>query len=572
MTLRQTLFKFCLLLGVPLAFCGAATVSFPKMSRATNQSDITGPVIPTVVPAPVPSPPALSGGTNQSDITGPSTTTTVTTGGSTTTSTTTTTTVSGSITVTTTTTTTATTPQTTGATLEDTTVGGTTAQPTPTQTATTSAQPTQPTPRQTATTAQPTPRQTGTTAQPIPRQTATTSAQPTAGQTTLAGGGRPPQPSPPVQTIPTTTAVRSVDVVFGPRRMFAVVPRVSSRLRGNAAAITLGVFGNLGANAGSISILNAWSWGSWGVMVVRIGSSRIILTLSGVSPGGTQNNPVLPGGMVGGSFTFIGVITGAWFDPPTAEGFRYTMTSDSLFTKILDFPKGLGDRFTVTVGDEVLGEFGPGQEVDFTSFPGGGVKEFAVTGISPLADPEDPIAFPLKLAFNTEKADFMMTPIEDPEAVAWYQENPPEEKPLQISILSPEGRREVQPNATANVLQENAAILSSGLQDEAQGQKLLAAVAAVNKDVQSLGVNFQNLLPQGGGMNMAGLNPTMNSVQRLQKSLPSLLASLDAVDPASPEQAVAMTEIVQEVEGITLLLEAMKPMLNEMSQSVAIAK
>ncbi len=540
MNSRQTLFKFFLLLGIPLVFCGAA-VSVPHLSRAqTNQSDTTGPMIPN-----------LGGITNQSDSTGPNTTTNTTTNGNTTTttSTTTTTTENGSITVTTTTTTTTTrvvsgnSPQLPDITLENN-AGGATTVPSGT-----------------------------TPAQPTPGQPGATPAQPTSGQpgATATGRGQPQQPTPPVQT--QTTVMQTVDVAFGPQRLFLIVPPVSSRLMGNAMAMTLGAFSNLGANAGNISILSAWSWGSWGGMLVRIGSSRIILTLSGISPGGSQNNPVLPGGIVGGSFTFIGVITGAWFDPPTAEGFRYTMSSDSLFTKILDFPKGLGDRFTVTVGDESLGEFGPGQEVDFSRFPGGGVKEFTVTGISPLADPEDPVAFPLKLAFNTEKADFMMTPIENPEAVAWYQENPPAEKPLQISILSPEGRQEVEPTSTAQLLQENAALLSSSLQDEGQARKLTAAVTAVNKHLQSLGNNFQTLLPEGGGMNMAGLNPTMSSMRRLQGSLPSLLASLSDLDQnGSPEQTAAVTEMLQEVEGMTLLLEAMTPMLNEMSNSVAIAK
>ncbi len=540
MNSRQTLFKFFLLLGIPLVFCGAA-VSVPHLSRAqTNQSDTTGPMIPN-----------LGGITNQSDSTGPNTTTNTTTNGNTTTttSTTTTTTENGSITVTTTTTTTTTrvvsgnSPQLPDITLENN-AGGATTVPSGT-----------------------------TPAQPTPGQPGATPAQPTSGRpgATATGRGQPQQPTPPVQT--QTTVMQTVDVAFGPQRLFLIVPPVSSRFMGNAMAMTLGAFSNLGANAGNISILSAWSWGSWGGMLVRIGSSRIILTLSGISPGGSQNNPVLPGGIVGGSFTFIGVITGAWFDPPTAEGFRYTMSSDSLFTKILDFPKGLGDRFTVTVGDESLGEFGPGQEVDFSRFPGGGVKEFTVTGISPLADPEDPVAFPLKLAFNTEKADFMMTPIENPEAVAWYQENPPAEKPLQISILSPEGRQEVEPTSTAQLLQENAALLSSSLQDEGQARKLTAAVTAVNKHLQSLGNNFQTLLPEGGGMNMAGLNPTMSSMRRLQGSLSSLLASLSDLDQnGSPEQTAAVTEMLQEVEGMTLLLEAMTPMLNEMSNSVAIAK
>ena len=86
------------------------------------------------------------------------------------------------------------------------------------------------------------------------------------------------------------------------------------------------------------------------------------------------------------------------------------MTSDSLFTEILDFPLGIDadDLFTVTVGNTVLGQFGPGDSVNFTELLGSGVSSFRITGIDPLVDSSDPVAFPLKLDFNTATASFEM--------------------------------------------------------------------------------------------------------------------------------------------------------------------
>jgi hypothetical protein len=81
------------------------------------------------------------------------------------------------------------------------------------------------------------------------------------------------------------------------------------------------------------------------------------------------------------------------------------MTSSSLFTEILDFPVGFDGLFTVSVGGTLIGMFGPGQSV---TFPDGGVTEFTVTGIKPPADINNPIGFPLKLAFNTPRASFTM--------------------------------------------------------------------------------------------------------------------------------------------------------------------
>lgn len=128
----------------------------------------------------------------------------------------------------------------------------------------------------------------------------------------------------------------------------------------------------------------------------------------------TQETPWLPEDRIDDSWLFEEVPTGRWFDPPMAAGFHYVMTEPgSLFTDLLDFPDGIDsdNLFTVKVGDRVLGEFGPGQRVDFADIFGAGVPEFTLLGIAPLVDATDPMAFPLKMGFNTPRASFRMTPI-----------------------------------------------------------------------------------------------------------------------------------------------------------------
>ena len=60
----------------------------------------------------------------------------------------------------------------------------------------------------------------------------------------------------------------------------------------------------------------------------------------------------------------------------------------------------------------MLGQFGPGDMLDFVDLLGHGVSEFIVSGISP--EPEvgelDP-GFALQLEFSTESASFTMTAI-----------------------------------------------------------------------------------------------------------------------------------------------------------------
>lgn len=156
--------------------------------------------------------------------------------------------------------------------------------------------------------------------------------------------------------------------------------------------------------------------------------------------GFVQTAPVLPTTFVTGIFTFTNVRSGAWFDPPITEGFEYEMiprdipiglasrvfpgvigrdtASDAVFTAISGFPENVDadDRFTVSVEGETLGEFGPGDTLQFSDYEAqlgdllvdGGVTKFTVSAIDPGVDSADPTAFPLKLEFNTPTASFEM--------------------------------------------------------------------------------------------------------------------------------------------------------------------
>jgi hypothetical protein len=140
-------------------------------------------------------------------------------------------------------------------------------------------------------------------------------------------------------------------------------------------------------------------------------SLRPYLEIEGT--GSTQDNPFMPTVVSPGLFEFTDVPSDLWFDPPTAFGYTYQMTSTSLFTSILDFPTGFADPFTVAApGCSIPGTFGPGTSLDFLVLCGQGVSEFTLTGINPLVDPADPAAFPLKLAFNTGTASFEMRALE----------------------------------------------------------------------------------------------------------------------------------------------------------------
>ncbi len=127
-------------------------------------------------------------------------------------------------------------------------------------------------------------------------------------------------------------------------------------------------------------------------------------------PGGTQQNPILPNAREGNWQIFRDVPGCRWYDPHTPYGFEFQALDDTLFSEILDFPIGPDNRFTVSVGDNILGEFGPGQNVDFVSLFGSGVDNFKITGIDSLFGSTEETAFPIQLAFNDRVGSFKMRP------------------------------------------------------------------------------------------------------------------------------------------------------------------
>jgi hypothetical protein len=166
----------------------------------------------------------------------------------------------------------------------------------------------------------------------------------------------------------------------------------------------------LGTFSGPADIVSVLAWD------VNPNASRaeIITTLGGIPdisdiPGTSQENPVFPDLTNGNVFRFNNASSGLWFDPPFSEEITYTITSPgSLFTEILDFPTGFNNPFTVSVGGNNLGSFGPGQNVDFVALLGAGVQEFIISDIDPLVDSTDPQAFPLQIEFSTPFASFEM--------------------------------------------------------------------------------------------------------------------------------------------------------------------
>ncbi|WP_449420345.1 DUF7453 family protein [Phormidium nigroviride] len=138
--------------------------------------------------------------------------------------------------------------------------------------------------------------------------------------------------------------------------------------------------------------------------------------------GETQGTPLMPTsgttGKDGTLWSFINTPGRIWYDPIPAEGFNFKMTSDSLFTEIMNFPANFAKPFILAVKDTILGEFTAGDKVKFSDYnellgdllkEGFGVQEFTISGIS--VDASSPTAFPIKLDFSTETASFDMVAI-----------------------------------------------------------------------------------------------------------------------------------------------------------------
>ena len=146
-----------------------------------------------------------------------------------------------------------------------------------------------------------------------------------------------------------------------------------------------------------------------------------------LAPGFNQQAPILPAPntgnnpcsmMFGACIGGVAVPSGTWFDPPATSGFTYTMADGGLFTDILNFPSGFNGEFQVVVDGMIVGTFGAGEAVNFKSLVGHDVGSFQILGIDPTVDSEDPVAFPIQLAFNTPTATFTMTPVPEPESYA----------------------------------------------------------------------------------------------------------------------------------------------------------
>ena len=128
----------------------------------------------------------------------------------------------------------------------------------------------------------------------------------------------------------------------------------------------------------------------------------------------TQQNPILPNSIQNGWQVFNKVPGCRWYDPPTTHGFEFQSLEDTLFTEILDFPAGDDQEFTVSVGDSILGNFSPGDKLDFVSLLGYPVDNFRITGIDSLFGPTAETAFPIQLAFQEREGSFKMRQISKP--------------------------------------------------------------------------------------------------------------------------------------------------------------
>ncbi len=141
--------------------------------------------------------------------------------------------------------------------------------------------------------------------------------------------------------------------------------------------------------------------------------------------GRMQNNPILPNAKEGSWQVFNNVRSCRWYDPPASNGFEFEALDGTLFTEILDFPTGLDHHYTVSVGDQILGEFSPGDSLDFVSLLGAGVPNFKITDIDSLIGNTPETAFPIQLAFDDRIGSFKMRPIEPevprkvPEPTSW---------------------------------------------------------------------------------------------------------------------------------------------------------
>ncbi|MDJ1172547.1 hypothetical protein [Roseofilum capinflatum] len=172
--------------------------------------------------------------------------------------------------------------------------------------------------------------------------------------------------------------------------------------------------GNEDNNNGSIALGGS---GGGGIIVGGSGGGGVIFGNPDGgniedTPGRTQQNPILPSRIDSDGWQHFSNVPGCrWYDPPIEKGFEFVATDNTLFTEILDFPVGEDDLFTVMVDDLILGEFSPGDRVDFLSLLGSGVSRFKVTDIDYFIGDTEETYFPIQLAFDKNVGSFKMRPI-----------------------------------------------------------------------------------------------------------------------------------------------------------------
>jgi hypothetical protein len=147
--------------------------------------------------------------------------------------------------------------------------------------------------------------------------------------------------------------------------------------------------------------------------------------------------------------------------------------------------------------------------------------------------------------------------------------------PFEVAVVTPDETVNLEPGAIATSLEAQADMLTgSGANwSPLQLEAFENAVAAVRSDLDMMSGNFEGLFTRETGINTSRLNPTMASVESLQQSLSSLVEQVNAIPgKTDPDRAAAVGQMLQDIESMTLLLEAMNPMLDDLSEAIATAR
>ncbi len=160
-----------------------------------------------------------------------------------------------------------------------------------------------------------------------------------------------------------------------------------------------------------------------------------------------EKNAVFPIFVNGNVKYFQNEPSNRWYDPPVSNRYIFETLEDTLFTKVLDFPCGLGIQdpvtkptYQVTVdGQRLMNlltnsyDFKPGDSLDFSQYsadlgnslkpsdiPGkSGVSKFSIDVIFPFnypgPDPEDSLSW--QLEFDKERSDFSIAPVPEPTTI-----------------------------------------------------------------------------------------------------------------------------------------------------------